>query len=371
MQTPNWQQIRQNYPAFQKMTYFDTARCGILSKQTAELGHRFYQQYLEEGPPARERWIAEIPIVRQKVADCLGAKPHEMTLLPNCATGINYAAQMLRSHHKKVLLLSEDYLTVRFPWLVNHYEIFDFLQLPNGSVDIEALQERILKEKIEVVAVSYVQFSSGYKIDLKTLGAFCRENGVVLVVDATQAFGAMPIDVEVLKVDILVASTFKWACAGFGTGFMYVRAVFFEVYDPPVMGAESQGIAVKIKHISEIDFSGYTFQTGNYDYKSVMVLGTAIDQLLAVGLAQIKERIAALQAYLLLQLQKIDISLVSDYGSDNRAGITIIEGNQALWDFMKSHGVLLSLRGKGIRISPHFYNTFEEIDALCDLFQRF
>ncbi|MFK7905878.1 MAG: aminotransferase class V-fold PLP-dependent enzyme, partial [Chitinophagales bacterium] len=191
---PNWQEIRQNHPVLQNQTYFDSARCGIMSRQTAELGQQFYQQFLEEGPAARQAWEAEIKVVRQKVADCMAAKPHEITLVPNCSIGLNYAAQMLKSRHRKVLLLSEDYASVKLPWLVNGFEMVDFPQLPNGSVNMAELQQRILSDNIEVVAVSYVQFSSGYKIDLQGLGAFCRAHGVILVVDATQAFGAMEID---------------------------------------------------------------------------------------------------------------------------------------------------------------------------------
>lgn len=370
--TPNWHQIRQNHPALQNQLYFDSARCGILSKTTAELGHQFYRDFLEKGPAMRQKWEDKIKAVRQKVAASIGAKAREITLVPNCSIGFNYAAQMLRTRKEgqKVLLLSEDYASVKLPWLVNHYELYDFRQSSNGSVEMEKLKEVILKEKVAVVAVSYVQFSSGYKIDLKELGVFCRENEVILVVDATQAFGAMPIDVEELKVDILVASAFKWACAGFGTGFMYVRAELFEGYEPPVMGAESQGIAAKIERISDVDFSGYTFQTGNYDYKSVLVLGKAIDQINEIGLENIEYRIEALQNHLLLQLQKIGVRIVSDYSHVNRAAITIIEGNRALWEFLKEKQAVVSLRGQGIRISPHYYNTFEEIDELCLLLQQ-
>ena len=375
MQTalPNWQQIRQNHPALQNQLYFDSARCGIISRQTAELGKQFYRDFLEKGAAMRPIWEAEIKVVRQKVADSIGSKACEITLVPNCSIGFNYAAQLLRTRKEgqKVLLLSEDYASVKLPWLVNHYEILDYPQLPNGSVEMDALKERILKEKIEVVAVSYVQFSSGFKIDLKELGAFCGENEVVLVVDATQAFGAMPMDVKALQVDILVASVFKWACAGFGMGILYVREELFEVYEPPVMGAESQGFTSKIEQISDIDFSGYTFQTGNYDYKSTLVLGGAIDQMNKIGLQNIEARIAELQKYLLEQLQKIDVSLVSDYGNAHRAAITIIEGNRAVWEFLKEKNAVVSLRGKGIRISPHYYNTFGEIDQLCTLLEEF
>ncbi|MGB0932517.1 MAG: aminotransferase class V-fold PLP-dependent enzyme [Chitinophagales bacterium] len=373
MQTPNWQEIRQNHPALQNQIYFDSARCGILSKQTAKVGHQFYQDFVEKGSAMRPIWEAEIKVVRQKAANTIGAKPNEITLVPNCSIGLNYAAQMLRTRKEgqKVLLLSEDYASVKLPWLVNRFEVVDFPQLPNGSLEMESLKETILKQQIEVVAVSYVQFSSGYKIDLEALGVFCRKNGVVLVIDATQAFGAMPMDVKTLKVDILVASVFKWACAGFGVGIMYVREELFEAYRPPVMGAESQGIAAKIEHISDINFSGYTFQTGNYDYKSNLILGTAIDQMNEIGLENIEYRIEALQNHLLLQLQKIGVVVVSDYSPSNRAAITIIEGSQVLWEFLKENNTVVSLRGKGIRISPHYYNTFEDIDNLCALLQQF
>lgn len=373
MQTPNWQEIRQNHHALEGQIYFDSARCGILSKQTAEVGHQFYRDFVEKGPAMRPTWEAEIKVVRQKVANTIGAKSREVTLVPNCSIGLNYAAQMLRTlkEKQKVLLLSEDYASVKLPWLVNHFEVVDFPQFPNGSVDIDELKEVILKEQIEVVAVSYVQFSSGYKIDLEVLGAFCRENNIILVVDATQAFGAMSIDVKTLRIDVLVASVFKWACAGFGAGIMYVREELFEVYSPPVMGAESQGIAAKIEDISDIDFSGYTFQTGNYDYKSTLILGTAIDQMNEIGLENIEARIAALQNYLLIQLQKIGVGMVSDYTSSNRAAITIIEGNRAMWEFLKEKNVAVSLRGQGIRISPHYYNSFEEVDSLCVLLEQF
>lgn len=373
MQTliPNWQEIRQNYPALQNQLYLDSARCGILSKATAELGHQFYRDFLEKGPAMRQPWEAEISVVRQKVADSIGGKFHEVVLTANCSTGLNYAAQMLCNRHRRVLIFSEDYASVKLPWLVNHFEMVEYRQNFNGAVDLEELKRTLLEEKIEVVAVSYVQYSSGYKVDLKALGTFCRAHGIVLVVDATQAFGAMEMDVKELEVDILAASVFKWVCAGFGMGIMYVREELFEVYEPPVMGASSQGIAAKIEQISDIRFSGATFQTGNLDYKSTLILGLAIDQMNEIGLSCIESRIASLQAYLLEGLERIGVGLVSDYGSANRAAIAIIEGNRVLWEFLKERKAVVSLRGKGIRVSPHYYNTLEEMDVLCGLLEEF
>ncbi len=340
-------------------------------KQLLKLGSDFTMIFLEKGPAMRQPWEAETPVVRQKVADSIGGKAHEITLVSNCSTGLNYAAQMLRNRHRKVLILSEDYASVKLPWLVNHFEIVEYAQDFNGSVDLEDLQRVILEEKIEVVAISYVQYSSGYKMDLMALGAFCRKNRIISVVDATQAFGAMEMDVKTLEVDILAASVFKWACAGFGMGIMYMREGLFDIYKPPVMGASSQGIAAKIEHISDIHFSGATFQTGNLDYKSTLILGLAIDQMNRIGLSNIEIRIAALQSYLLEELERIGIGLVSDYAAKHRAAITIIEGNQVLWEFLKERKVVVSLRGKGIRVSPHYYNTFEEIDVLCGLLEEF
>src|SRR5690606_25751688 len=117
------------------------------------------------------------------------------------------------------------------------------------TIPIKELKQRLLDENINVLAISHVQWMSGYKLDLADIGRFCADNGIGFIVDATQSLGAINIDLSALPVDVLIASDYKWMNAGFGTGIMYVGRNFINNYPPAVAG-----------------FGSYTFSGGKPQY---------------------------------------------------------------------------------------------------------
>ncbi|MEK6480226.1 aminotransferase class V-fold PLP-dependent enzyme [Catalinimonas sp. 4WD22] len=187
----NWSSIKEQYPATQKYTYLNTPSCGLISKATAECAQQYYQIFLQHGGQERRDWYCKIISLKEKLAEFINAAHDEIALVTSFSVGMNYVVQMLTSLDR-VLLLDHDYPSLCLPWQLHEYKLYYQGWEKDGSLNLEKTAAMIRKEKIKVVAVSHVQYQTGYCLDIKALGRICRENGPLLLVDATQSLGAIP-----------------------------------------------------------------------------------------------------------------------------------------------------------------------------------
>ena len=351
---------RQKYPALKQYTYLNTASCGLISKATAEAAQRFYQQHLQQGGTRRTQWYEQIAATRQLAADWLGAQASEVALISNFTSGMNFVVPMLRSYGK-VLLMEGDYPSLTLPWQLHDHQIVRCPTEANGSFTLERVEQYIERHQIKILAISHVQYTTGFCVDLVTLGNLCQTYGVLLIVDATQSMGVMPIDVQQMPVDILIASGYKWMTAGFGNGLLYIRQELQERLLPVVMGSNSFEDVIPE---GSIPFSVRTLEAGHYNYSGLFALQQALQELQAIGSSVIFERVKGLTDYLYKHLPT-SATIISDYAQEHRSGITVIDGDESLEKFLLEQSVVTSAKGRGLRISLHFYNSQEDIDRLC------
>jgi selenocysteine lyase/cysteine desulfurase len=175
-----------------------------VSRPAAEAGRRYYDEALAHGNVPWDAWVQEIRTAREAAARLLNAEPEEVAFLSTSSLGMNYAAQLV-GDAGEVLLPADEFPTSSLPWLIRGYQLVRVPSRAHGVVAVEDLQAAA-GPGTRVVVTSYVQYASGFRQDLARLGAWCRERGLVFVVDATQGLGALPLDVRASHIDFLVCS---------------------------------------------------------------------------------------------------------------------------------------------------------------------
>ena len=230
--------------------YLNTAAAGLVPAAFTEAANKLYATFDTYTSANAEQWRDEIqPQIRQRLAAFLSAPVANAAFLPNFSWGINGIVHSLKGT-ENVMLYKGDYPSLLDPFKVNGFNISWIEDTDGFTIPVDIMKQRLMDQKIDVLAISQVQWMSGFKLDLSDIGSFCREHGIRLIVDATQSLGAVHTDMAAQPADVLIASNYKWMNAGFGTGVMYISDSFMSAYPPKVAG-----------------FNSYTFKYGTPQYK--------------------------------------------------------------------------------------------------------
>ncbi len=345
----DWQSLRIDHPALSEMTYLDTSSCGLIASSTAEEAHREQIRLMTEGSRRFQYWMTggHEP-VRRSVADSIGGAVRGVALVPGFSVGMAQLTALLK-HRSRVLLVEGDYPTLHAPFERGDHEIVWFRPGVDGTIPKKALEATLMRERPDILAVSHVQWRTGYSVDLSSITAICRENGILTVIDATQSWGSLPIDVEAMGIDILGASGYKWPLAGFGNGFMYI----------------SEAASNEIKERSLVD-PVPAITGGHNDPVALVRLAHALERMERIGITAITERVIGLFTYAVDRLDDAGVKILNGRDPIGRAGILMIEGDEELLAGLKEKGVQVALRGQGIRIGIHYYNSTMDIDRLVE-----
>ncbi|MGB3586471.1 MAG: aminotransferase class V-fold PLP-dependent enzyme [Tunicatimonas sp.] len=351
------------YPALQQLTYLNTASCGLLSTKTQQVIQQATQQYAQQGSVVRDAWYSELNAIRQISAEFIGANPSEIALIGNFTNGIYQVAQLLQNY-RRVLVVADDYPSLLLPWHLLGFEVFTVAALSDGSIPVETIEQSIRQHNIEILAVSHVQYSSGFRLPLNELGQVCRSTNTKLIVDATQSLGVIPIDLYQTPVDVLISSGYKWLTAGLGNGLLYIRQELHAELRPKLLGFGAVGSSFSAQAIDNIPFTPETLEAGHYNFFSLLALKQAIEELQEVRINRIFEKVMQLR-YQLIESLPNSAQLVSDYDNKNSSSIVVIRAPEGAEEQLKTQGIITSTRPKGLRVSPHFYNSGADIQQLC------
>jgi selenocysteine lyase/cysteine desulfurase len=218
-------------------------------------------------------------------------------------------------------------------------------------------------------------------MDIEQLGKLCRSKGVLLCVDAIQSLGVIPMDVMRCHVDFLSADAHKWIMGPEGIGIFYCRKGLEQQLTPPIIGWKSVRSELDFEAPKfELKADARRFEEGSQNVMGIIGLGAAIELLFAVGIPYIEERVLDLGDMIIREAEKRGLRVIGSRQRKERAGISTVAGAfdpHRMRDELQKKGILVNVRGGGIRISPHFYNTedeiqacFNEIDDLMSLKER-
>nr|MBN1229895.1 aminotransferase class V-fold PLP-dependent enzyme [Anaerolineae bacterium] len=318
--------------------------------------------------------FADLPAA---IAKFVGAKPEEVAFVPNTSTGINLIAQGLPlPPGSNVLLCDIEFPSNVYPWMNLATRGVETRLLPtrHGGLDLSALDNHRDKNS-RVVAVSGVQFFTGRREDMHALGAYCKEHGLWLVVDAIQMAGIVPIDMEGMKIHALAAGGQKALCAPPGQGFMVIREEVIEKMTPVFVGPLSvENWEHWLKYDTTLRKAAGRFHMGTSNLVGLAGLRAAIDFLAETGVEKIAVWVTALTGALIEMLEQAGFAVITPHDPHYRANIVTFKYDTDPYQAVQAlteRGIILrehldSEGGTYLRASTHCYNTVEDINRLSE-----
>jgi selenocysteine lyase/cysteine desulfurase len=242
-----------------------------------------------------------------------------------------------------------------------------------GKIRLEDI-EKAVDDRTVAVALSQVEYSTGFRHDLKPISEIAHDHGAYLIVDGIQAAGAVSVDVKRDDVDFLACACYKWLLGPLGAAYFYVKKELIEKFEPPFVGWASvkQSIfdTIEFWDIWKLDFpeTAARFEVGSPSVLSLMGAREALRMLLDVGIESIERRILDLTDYLMESITKLGLELQTPQERAYRSGIVNfrVKNPKEVAEKLDKKGIVVSARANGIRVSPHFYNTEDEIDKLIE-----
>lgn len=299
-----------------------------------------------------------------------GESPDRFAFVGSTTEAINIVASGIRwKPGDRVLLNAMEFPANVYPYLhLRRLGVeIDFSACRAGKIT-PAMIEAALTPRTRVVALSAVQFLTGYRADLAAIGGLCRQRGVFFVVDGIQAVGGVSIDVQKMKIDALAAGSQKWQMAPHGTGFLYLTEDLQARLQQQYLGWLAVQNAWDFFNFDQpLAASARRYEGGTLNNPGIWGLHGALVTLLEFGMTEIENHILTLTQILTDELQKIDgVELISPEAESERAGIVTIQlpaksNIDAVFQFLGARNITISLRHGKLRYSPHFYNSPEEI----------
>jgi len=310
---------------------------------------------------------------RELVARLIGADTSEIALATNTTFGINLAAFALPLATGDVVLTPDlEFPANVYPWmaLAERRGIeYRRLRCDDGPLDVTRLARELEDERIRAVTVSWVQFASGARVDLAALGKLCRDRGAFFVVDGIQGLGPLTLDLRSTPVDIMACGAQKWLLSPWGAGFVYVRRELI----PQLQPHDVSWLAVKgsddFTRLTNYDLTwrddARKFEFITLPYPEFAAMNSTLELIRELGAANVSAYSQSLADRIVAwACSRRDVTLVtpSGRGQYGSAGPVRAPDAAAASARLSAAGVIHSFREGGIRLSPYFYNTIEEID---------
>ena len=315
--------------------------------------------------------FAMLARTRDLAARLIGAEAHEIAILTNTTYGINIAAQTFPWEAGDVIVVHDrEFPANMYPWLALEKRGVVVRRIPPRGLlpDEDALIEAIAAPRVKLAAVSWVGFSTGFKSDLKRIGEACRAHGVRFVVDAIQGLGADFLSVRDCNIDVLACGGQKWLLAPWGSGFAYVRRELVPVLDPSPVGWMAVKGSDDFTRMIDYDLTwrddARRFEVLTLPFQDIAGLCASLALIHELGPAAVAARVASLAGEIVAWArERRDVRLLTPVDPVRRAGIVslLTADSAASSARLEAAGVEHSLREGAIRLSPHVYNTSEEI----------
>ncbi|NUO63860.1 MAG: aminotransferase class V-fold PLP-dependent enzyme [Gemmatimonadaceae bacterium] len=358
--------------------YLNNASTGPLTQRGVRAAQQIVDDRIEPFRIDDAKNFAMLERTRELVASLIGAAKGEIALMTNTSYGLNIAARALPFASGDVVLVHDrEFPANVYPWLALEKRGVTLRRIPPAGAlpDEEALIAAIEREpRVRAVSVSWIAFSTGFRSDLRRIGALCRERGIWFIVDAIQGLGADFLDVRECSIDIMACGGQKWLLSPWGSGFAYVRAELVPQLDPQPVGWMAVKGSDDFTRLLDYDLTwrddARRFEVITIPFQDFAGLGASLELLHELGPAAVARRVQSLATEIVRWAgSKRDVTLVTPADSARRAGIVSIVTRDSAADSarLKTAGVAHSLREGALRLAPHVYNTSAEIERALEI----
>lgn len=364
-ETALWERYADQFPVTERLIYLNHAAVAPLVKRAADAMKRLADEACQYGSLHYAGWLETYAGLREAAARLVGASAAEIAIVKNTSEGIATVANGLDWRPgDRVVAFREEFPANYFPWVrlerrgvqVRWLSVAD----PLEAVDAACRGARLL-------AISHVNYLSGYRVDLEAIGEICHRHGCLFFVDAIQGLGVFPLDVRRARIDALAADGHKWLLGPEGCGVLYVRRELQDAIEPVEFGWTN------VAHYADYASRDMTLRpdAGRYECGTLNTIGcfglrAAIEFLLEVGVEAIQGAVLALTARLVEGARAKGYEVLGPADERRRSGIVSIrkEGldSRAVVRQLREQAVIAAPRQGWVRLSPHFYLSPEAIE---------
>ncbi|MBZ0199748.1 MAG: aminotransferase class V-fold PLP-dependent enzyme [Ignavibacteriaceae bacterium] len=352
--------------------YFNHASTGPFSTRVLSVLDKQIKEKTIGEIDGYENFVTTTEETKSLLGSMINCVPDNIAFTDNTSNSINILAQGLTWNDGDEIILND----LEFP-----ANVYPFLNLKDkgvnvkivsskdGIIEAEKLMEAVT-EKTKLISVSYVQFLTGYRIDLEKLGAFCEEKNILLCVDAIQGLGAIKLDVQKCKINFLACGTQKWLLGIMGLSFIYVDDNLLQKIKPVYAGWLSVENAWNL-----LDYNltyrpnAERFQPGTLNAFGIYILNASLNIFHEFGLNEVEKSVLSNSTYFIKILADLGFEpILKDVNKDNIAGIVSFKHQKAnqIFKTLKDKDIHCAVREGMVRFAPHFYNTKDDIDVVAD-----
>jgi selenocysteine lyase/cysteine desulfurase len=368
--------IRHRFPVFERRVYINSCSQGALSDSVRDAYARYLDDWDEHGAPW-EHWVAQLDAVRASVARLVNADEEEIAITTSVSAGVSALASGLPlGDGRDTIVVSDfEFPTIGQIWHAQERRGLRVVHVPaegDGTIPLERFEEAI-DERTALVAATHLCFSNGGRLDVDAVSRLARERGALVLVDAYQTVGSLPVDVRALGCDFLVAGVLKYLLSSAGLGFLYCRRELVEQIEPTATGwfADRDIFAMDIRDYSPAS-TARRFEAGTPPVPSIYAAIAGIELMEEIGIAETEAHVRELNALLCDGLDDLGASVVTPRDPERSGALVCVRSANAngLVAALAEEGVVTSARDDNLRISAHCYNTADDVRAVLDALGR-
>jgi selenocysteine lyase/cysteine desulfurase len=365
---------RGDFPALDRFTYLNTASAGLVPASVVRPAHEFEAELAQAGTTGMDE-DTEVGILenaRDAAAELLHANPATIAVTTSFTEALCQIAWWLRPGRGQNVVSTEvDFPSVTYPWhriaedTGCEVRLVGVLDDPDGF-GIGTIAGHV-DRSTAAICLSHIQYLTGHRLDVAELAALAHEHGALLIVDATQSAGQVPIDVTATDVDVLISGSYKWLCSTFGAAVCYLSPRVLAEFRPPLVGWRST------EHPYTLDArwqplagTARRMEYSTMSYAAAIALGHAIRYINGLDLGEVARHNAALASRLADGLSERGAALITPADPARRAGTVAARfpgrDGEAIAGELTKRGVIVSPRVGSTRFSMHFYNSSDDVD---------
>jgi kynureninase len=353
---------RDRFPILEHTTYLINHSLGAMPVGAEEGLLRYAREWRERGVRAwAEGWWETSTAVGDQLGRVVGAAPGTMAMHQNVAVAqaIVLSCFEFEPPRNRIVYGEGEFPSVRYLYQAQRRRGADVEIVADEAAVLEAIDERTL-----LVPISHVLFKTGEIQDVKAIVQRAHEAGALIVLDAYQSAGSVPLDVTSLGVDFAVGGSVKWLCGGPGAGWLYVRPDLAERLEPTFTGWQAHARPFAFEPEQDYAEGAARFLTGTPNVPALYAATAGYELVEEVGVERIRERSLEQTALLVELLEAAGFEVLSPRDPDRRGGTVVVRTPEAeaVYRELGAREIICDFRpDAGIRLGPHFFNTDDEL----------
>jgi selenocysteine lyase/cysteine desulfurase len=363
--------IRHRFPIFDRLVYINSCSQGALSDAVRDAYSRYLADWDEQGAPW-EYWVDQLEAARRSVAGLINASEDEVAVTTSVSAGVSALASGLdfSTGRNKVVVSDFEFPTIGQIWHAQERRGARVVHVgADGTIPLERFDAAI-DDETAIVSVTHVCFRNGSRNDVAGVIELAHERGALVLLDAYQTVGSLPVDVRALDCDFLAAGVLKYLLGSAGLGFFYCRRDLVEQIEPTATGWFAD------RDIFEMDIHDYSpaatarrFEAGTPPIPAIYAGIAGIELMRDIGIEETEAHVRELNGLLLAGLDELGAWVATPHAPEQRGALVCVASTDVdrLVAALADGGVVTSSRDDNLRISAHCYNTAEDVATVLEL----